>query len=570
MHNKHNNIDELFKSELTGLETPAPVLVKKQIDKSLFKKYVFFFLLFIPLFALIGVLIFSNPKNNTESTLKNNIAQREENKSNQSTPIESESNFNEQLKTNNINNSSNLNAPSIVNSNQSEFQPNSTTTLESQSKKNKLVKTKNSKPTSNTNFTNSLNTDSPTKTTSQSTDELNTPNEKDLIQKKNFEVSKTAAEIKPDDLKPNLLIQSNLTETPIKTDSVKQDDIINIATTQNINQSGERSIDTKNEVKSNTINPTNVTETQIKTAKPLLVNPSGNQLITSTKDEAKLDTTNHSNETKTLIKNKSEVNDIIEKSELEEVPQTNSRNFSYLVSWTSGLNLSKSTYSSQDDNAANYYQSNHTENTNFEHNLSLNALFKNNISIGSGIGTSQQSYDYAYNEESTSTFKTLDSSIVFNTYIYASTDTLQEFAPIDSNYLTVVDTISGTLTSNTSFNGTSQAQYLHIPLQLGYVYEKNKFMFGIQLNARYNILYKTSGQSFENNTVTSFDKTNSIFKKSYFDFAVKADVYYNIFDKFYINTSFKYTPKLNNTYQNLSIERKINYLHFGLGISYKL
>ena len=95
-------------------------------------------------------------------------------------------------------------------------------------------------------------------------------------------------------------------------------------------------------------------------------------------------------------------------------------------------------------------------------------------------------------------------------------------------------------------------------------------MFGIQANLRYNILYDSGGQSYSNNLVSNFYKSNSIFRKSYFDFALKTDIYYNVFDNFYINGSIKYTPQLNNTYQNLPIERKLKYLHFGLGISYKL
>ena len=95
-------------------------------------------------------------------------------------------------------------------------------------------------------------------------------------------------------------------------------------------------------------------------------------------------------------------------------------------------------------------------------------------------------------------------------------------------------------------------------------------MLGAQANIRFNILYKSSGQYYINNEVNNFDKSNSIFKKSYFDFALKTDIYYNVFDQFYINGSIKYSPKANNTYQNIAIERKLNYLHFSVGISYKI
>ena len=95
-------------------------------------------------------------------------------------------------------------------------------------------------------------------------------------------------------------------------------------------------------------------------------------------------------------------------------------------------------------------------------------------------------------------------------------------------------------------------------------------MFGVQANLRFNILYKASGQYYTNGIVSNFDKSNSIFRKSYFDFALKTDIYSNLGNQIYLNGSIKYSPQVNNTYQTLPVERKFQYLHFGLGISYRL
>jgi hypothetical protein len=510
VHNENNNIDKLFRSELSGLETHAPAFIKKNIDKSLFSRTKYFILFFIMLCFIAGTLLFTTYNNSTKTNQQNKTeCNLEKNSSNILETKEFYSNFRKQKRRNSDTKSSNPNSTIIleeVKTTSNRVTPKSITkekktALKSTFKGSKIEKTSNPKLNSKPKIS------------------LEIPTNK-----------KTAVIFKNNSLKTSVN-DKNTESQQTKLDT--------------FNHSNKDVTKNKEDITTHNVIEFGLTELETKT-----VSDSMNLSIISS------------------LKNKGEIESKDTIENLKDKESTKSKNVSYLLSWTSGVNLSKSTYSSENNDDANYYQENNTDKINFEHNISANVLLKNGIIFGSGVGISRSSYDYLYSKESKSQFTTIDSTSTFSNYIYASTDTLQQFGPIDSVYQMVYDTTTETSSSKTLFNGTSKAHYLHIPFQIGYTYKKDKFIFGIQVNARYNILYKASGQFFENNLVSDFDKASSIFKKSYFDLAIKANVYYNVFDKFYVNTSFKYTPQLNNTYQNITIERKVKYLHIGLGISY--
>ena len=96
-------------------------------------------------------------------------------------------------------------------------------------------------------------------------------------------------------------------------------------------------------------------------------------------------------------------------------------------------------------------------------------------------------------------------------------------------------------------------------------------MFGIRANANLNILLNATGSYFNNFTTTDFTKKdNPIFKNSYLDFNLKTELYYKIAPKFYALATFNYHPKFGNVYKNITVQRKLQYLHFGIGLTYAL
>ena len=74
MQKEHRNIDELFKSGLSDVETSAPAFVKNRIDKKLFgsKK---FLLLSIPLLVLLFTITYIHFNTNSNSLSNNKVVE---------------------------------------------------------------------------------------------------------------------------------------------------------------------------------------------------------------------------------------------------------------------------------------------------------------------------------------------------------------------------------------------------------------------------------------------------------------------------------------------------------------
>ena len=71
MQKEYNNIDDLFKSELSGLETNAPESVKSALDGKLRRKKYIFILLPLLIFIPIVSVLMSNYIN-IDNSLSNN------------------------------------------------------------------------------------------------------------------------------------------------------------------------------------------------------------------------------------------------------------------------------------------------------------------------------------------------------------------------------------------------------------------------------------------------------------------------------------------------------------------
>jgi hypothetical protein len=519
MQKEHRNIDELFKSKLSDFETPAPAFVKNGLTKKLFgnMKSIFLVIPLLTLFFGFSFFFFQNKKNTYFSNNDNiKLLNRIETLSQSTKKIKNESSS----KKNQIHNQNKVldeNTNPIIykeETSKSEFilgkkYKNQLTIEETLQNMSLMVNEKNKS------ISTQLIIDSIDKNTTDSNNEE---------ANKNYELNKAL---------PN----QNIIETSInENETIKETDSLRTNISRDYTENQASHSTSKSTIEIDSLNEGNI--------------------IGNNKHTLELDSTTNSSLMKDSI-------------QLDLNNTSNPKKSSFLISLSSGVNISKSIYSSINPNDANYYKSNNTDKLNIEHNLTANFVFKNNFLVASGIGINKQRYNYTYIETSTYNITTVDTSLSV-TYIYGQNDSLQEFPPTDTAYSMTFDTTTNIAIKNTPYQGDSRAEYIHIPLQLGYVWNLNKFMFGIQANIRYNILYKTSGEYYINGTVNDFDKSNSIFKKSYFDFALKTDIYYNIFNQVYLNGSIKYVPSINNTYQNLEVERKLNYLHFGFGLSYKL
>lgn len=563
MQKEHKNIDQLFKSELSDHKVVAPKFVKKQIDSKLFSKAKYLLFL-IPVLVILGLFLITNGETSELSELKTTITKAKQKSITQTTNT-AETNLNSFQKNKYLTNEKDLSkkqntalkADSIT-LNEDPFTPN-------------VVELKNVTKSARINTIKEINKYS--------------SNKKDLAQKQNSLSKTNSTSLNKVSSKPNVIALKNETSSTL-TNKIKGKNLTSAKLKKENTKTLPKTVAPKSKPQKPTFTPTSIPTTPKENLSNTVKNNTEDttssllQFGNTRSDLAKNENPPHKDslQNNTIVQAdstsisslSSDSTQTENKQDLKPAITPKSRNISYLFSLSTGLNKLNASYSAVNNDDANYYQTNNSENINFEHNFSADVIFKNKFTLGSGIGLSQQSYDYTYQENITTTNTVYDSTGSTITYIYASIDTFQQMPPIDSVYQTIYDTLTNTVNSQKNSNGTSQASYLHIPIQFGYLHKMNKFMFGIQLSARYNILYKSSGQFIQDNVVTDFDKSNSIFKSSYFDFSIKTDVYYNVFNNFYINGSFKYTPQISNTYQNIPIQRKLNQFHFGLGLSYKL
>jgi hypothetical protein len=257
-------------------------------------------------------------------------------------------------------------------------------------------------------------------------------------------------------------------------------------------------------------------------------------------------------------------NEIVEKqsavkSPIETDPNNNAKRNKILISGSIGYNLARSNYIGSFTSESKFYNLNHTENNTVEYNLSADVILKKHLTLGSGLALTKQSYNYSY--YNTETESLIDSCLC----LIESTDSISN----DTIFTMVYDTTS--IQTLTSVQGISKAEYLRIPFSVGYIHSYKRFMFGIKANANLNILLNTSGSYFNNFNAKDFTKENNpIFKKSYFDLNFKTDLYYRIAPNFFALGTFSYRPKFGNVYKDIIVQRKLQYFHFGLGLTYRL
>jgi len=260
----------------------------------------------------------------------------------------------------------------------------------------------------------------------------------------------------------------------------------------------------------------------------------------------------------------STINDV--SSNNSSTSSTQSKKMNLLLTLGFGNNFMTSKYSGID---GDYYQSNTIESNTLGYNFNMNVLLKDQFIIGSGIGMNQQKYTYDFNTSLTTydTTITTESIYVLDNYIY------QQGNIVDSvyHYNTTTTTVIDSTVSLTNYSNTTKTDYISIPLNIGYNYTYKKLMFGVVLSAKYNYLQNVKGGYYSNNTFTTFNENdNVLFKKSYFSYEIKGSLAYNIFDNFYLHSSFSFSPYSKTVFKTPNLERKIKYSNLSVGLTYKL
>jgi len=248
----------------------------------------------------------------------------------------------------------------------------------------------------------------------------------------------------------------------------------------------------------------------------------------------------------------------------------NTRLINILISAESGYNFISSKYKGLE---SDYYQSNTLENNTINYGLDINVLLKNKFLIGSGIGYNQQKYTYDFNttfkEYHTTVTTTTESIYVFEYYIYQQGVIIDSVYHYDDNE--IITTVLDSTESATNYSNLTFANYISIPLNIGYNYTYKKLMLGFVLSAKYNYLQNINGGYYSNNTFTTFDNTtNPQFKKAYFSYAIKGNIAYNIFKDLYLHSSFSFSPYSKTVFKTPNLERKVRLSNVSFGLTYKI
>lgn len=238
----------------------------------------------------------------------------------------------------------------------------------------------------------------------------------------------------------------------------------------------------------------------------------------------------------------------------------------WMISFTGGLDFSKSTYSSPITDEADMYNNATSSKPGYHMNIGTTYTLKNGIQLGSGAGISIFSENYHYTR-SENQIDTTYTWLVQDIYEYDSLLDTTIWVGVDSTLNTNYDTTVIQLYDET---GETKATYLQIPVSIGYQFRYKKFLLDIALAARFNYLLKGSGAYIANDLVQKFDNTSGqIYKKMYFDFIIQTTVHYRLTEHLYISGSFKYRPAVGNIYQNVGFNRTLQSFQIGAGLSWK-
>ncbi|MFT5820513.1 MAG: hypothetical protein ACI8ZM_001756 [Crocinitomix sp.] len=248
-----------------------------------------------------------------------------------------------------------------------------------------------------------------------------------------------------------------------------------------------------------------------------------------------------------------------------ESPQKN-KNVNLLLSAEMGINFNSAKYTGIE---SDYYKTNNRDKTTMNYEFNAGVLVRDKFSIGVGIGINEQKYEYDYNTSliSYDTIQFSDSAYVLDYYIYGGGVIVDSVYYYDHFTSTAIDSI----TSITNFKGITQAKYVTIPLHAGYYFTHNKFMLGLLVTARVNILQNAGGGYYNNNSFELFNSSNNpLFKKSYLSFSFKTQINYNIHKNFFITSSIGYSPYSKPLIESSILERKTQLINASFGLTYKL
>ncbi len=225
----------------------------------------------------------------------------------------------------------------------------------------------------------------------------------------------------------------------------------------------------------------------------------------------------------------------------------------WFVSVTGGMNLAKSFYEGSDIDEEQLYTSSMKDRVGNEFQASVNYRFKKGLMLGTGLNYAHFSEQYHFVDQ----FWLKDSLATYELVI-------------DSMGVDTVWTWDYDSTQITNFDksGRLYANYISIPVNFGVQIPLKKFRLDLLATVRYNFLTGSGGTYHNDSGFVSYTKSDNVLRKGYLDMMFTAGVHYNFWKNFYLSATVRYRPVFGKMYQETSFNKKFQYTHFGLGLSY--
>lgn len=248
------------------------------------------------------------------------------------------------------------------------------------------------------------------------------------------------------------------------------------------------------------------------------------------------------------------------------IQQNNSGNNAWMFIAAAGPKINRAFYTSDNSELVTIYENDNDEKLTWEAGLDAKYFLKNSLTFGTGIAVSNLKQNYAYFKQSQQ-IDTIYNWNYFDIYEYDSIADTMVFVGIDSTLQTEYDTTS---VINYNQSGTNEASYLHIPISLGYSFGYKKFIFDLFIQGRFNYLLKGSGVYLNNDSITTFTKSDNVYRKWFIDLRVGLSTHYKLTDHLFLTGNFYSSPVKIANYQGLNFEKYSRSFSATLGLSWKL
>ena len=219
----------------------------------------------------------------------------------------------------------------------------------------------------------------------------------------------------------------------------------------------------------------------------------------------------------------------------------------------------------------NFLAKNQDEKLGYFAEINTSLTLPGGLTTGLGLGYENQSFKTSYWTDEVTT--TTDSTLVFS-----HVDIVTIFDSTQNQTITYIDSVFNynvTTSTDTSINsefGLTKANYLTIPVTLGYQFQKKNWLIGASAGLQVNYLLNKSGTYYINNQIIDLaNSENTIFAKMALQYNLSAFAGYNFTSSpnLFATARLTYAPGSSNYYNPNYGFRQVNAFQLGFGLSWK-